>query len=152
MNCLQLYNINLLLFQNIKSQTINFAVCRISSSTWAQEMLFLGWYCTSWQYFHHYCNSIYTCLTLISNTLLGVMTLFSLFQSWNICFGFLKPCFCQTTECSDLWEPWRELVVCWYTHWFSFQETAQELKPTERVSNYERKATLKSAGLTLEVK
>ena len=47
-------------------------------------------------------------------------------------------------QCKNLWEPQRELAVCWYTHWFSFQETAWGVKPIEKVSNYERKATLVS--------
>lgn len=29
----------------------------------------------------------------------AVMTLFSLFQCWNICFGYVKPHLCQTVEC-----------------------------------------------------
>lgn len=49
----------------------------------------------SWHHCYYQNKPICTCLSMIFNALWGVKTLFSLYESGNICFGFLVLWLCQ---------------------------------------------------------
>lgn len=111
-------------------------VTDISCHTWAQKSLLLSWYCTSWQHFHHYNKPIYTCSRLSSNSLWGSWLSSNIFNLGTSVLASSSVASARLRSVKIYENPQRELVVCWYTHWFSFQETARGLKPIERVRNY----------------